>query len=171
MMSDSELSIITERHPEFLELSQLGIVSIERQLGYFREEPFVVFGYCPGGGEVIWRDGHCSGFGAGGWRLFLAQIAPAALCLGVDLGSIEAAGTHVLVVDRRHGIVYGAPRGAAEDFLSEFYELPAATRPCMCSVVNCSACPVRDCPGRAMAGPNAQPGKRTSKTRTGDADE
>ena len=39
--------------PEAIELIQWRSASIENRLGYFRDEPLVIFGYCPGGGEVI----------------------------------------------------------------------------------------------------------------------
>ena len=44
--------------PSFVEIIELRGASIEGRLGYFRPERFVIFGYCPGGGEVIWKDGH-----------------------------------------------------------------------------------------------------------------
>src|SRR6185312_6587589 len=93
------------------------VASIEHKLGYFGDSHYVVFGYCAGGGEVIWKDGHSWGFGTGGWRIFLEEIAPLAMSHGIDLGSIGSAGTHVLLVDRRNHVVYAGRRELAEEFL------------------------------------------------------
>ncbi len=48
---------------DFIELIELRPALSEHKLGYSRSEPFVIFGYCPGGGEVIWRDEYPSGVG------------------------------------------------------------------------------------------------------------
>ena len=129
----------------FVRLAELVSSTIERQLGYFRNERVVVFGYCPGGGEVIWRDGSSSGFGAGGWRVFLEEISPLAARMGVKLGDLESIGTHVLLMDRLTGDVYGVPRDLAEATLARFYGTPTPNRPCLCTLGNCATCPVGDC--------------------------
>jgi hypothetical protein len=129
--------------PSAIELVDLRCASIEHRLGYFRDEPFVIFGYCPGGGEVIWKDGHSSGFGTGGWKIFLQEIAPLAAACGARIGDLTSAGTHVLLMDRIHGAVYALPRESAEDFLSRAYGLPRSTRRCLCALLDCTSCPLR----------------------------
>jgi hypothetical protein len=128
-----------------VEIIELRSASIEHRLGYFRAEPLVIFAYCPAGGEVIWKDGHSSGFGTGGWRIFLEEIAPLAQRRGVRLGGLMSAGTHVLLMDRRHGTVYAAPRHVAEEFLVKAYGIPPPKRPCLCMRLDCAACSVRSC--------------------------
>lgn len=156
--SDTELSSAgnesSSRWPpprDFTVLAQLRSASLEHKLGYFGDEPFVLFGYCPGGEEVVWRDGHASGFAGGGWRAFLWEIAPVAARHGVDLGSSNRLGTHVLFMDRRRGVLYAGPRESAERFLSLLYGVPPPTRPCLCSRTGCALCPVRDCPHAGVA--------------------
>src|SRR6185312_11333860 len=129
--------------PGIIELAELHSVSIDRQLGYFRDERFVLFGYCPGGGEVVWKDGHSAGFGTGGWRTFLEEIAPLANRLGCSLGSATSAGTHVLLVDRARGTVYVAEREPAEEFLARIYGIPPPTRRCLCALMDCATCLAR----------------------------
>jgi len=126
-----------------VELVELRGASVEHRLGYFRDAPFVVFGYCPGGGEVIWRDGESSGFGTGGWRMLLYDIAPRAARQGVNLGDTTTAGTHVLLMDRVRGAVYGVTRDEAEAFLGRVYGVPVRTRRCLCALMNCDDCPLR----------------------------
>jgi hypothetical protein len=125
---------------DFIDCTELGLISVDQKLGYFGDAPLVIFAYCAGGGEVIWKDGHCSGFGAGGWKVFLNEIAPLALSRGVDLGSIHSSGTHVLLIDRHYHAVYAAPRKSAEHFLCKYYGLPLPVRKCLCGLMNCGAC-------------------------------
>jgi hypothetical protein len=131
--------------PEAIELIQWRSASIENRLGYFRDEPLVIFGYCPGGGEVIWKDGHSSGFGTGSWKVLLYEIAPLAACRGVNLGSINSAGTHVLLMDRVKARLYAVPRTVAEDLLARAYHIAESKRPCLCSLMACASCPVKTC--------------------------
>jgi len=149
--------------PDVVELVELRATAIEHRLGYFRSERFVIFGYCPGGGDVIWRDGHSSGFGTGGWQTFLAEIVPLAARYRVSIGDAGSAGTHVLLMDRRHGAVYAAPRRIAEEFLACIHGLPPPSRPCLCTLLNCATCPVRTCPmaGSASQGDHAVRSERT----------
>lgn len=126
---------------DFVELSELRGEPVDRRLGYFGNAPIVIFGYCPGGAEVIWRDGQSSGFGAGGWRLFLERIVPLARQHRVDIGDLAGAGTHVLLLDRSRGSLYAAPRRSAEIFLSLNYGITAPRRPCLCAVESRDACP------------------------------
>lgn len=129
----------------FVELNELRSTRIARQLGYFGTERFVVFGYCAGGSEVIWRDSHSSGFGFGGWKQFLWHIEPLAARYGVSLGNEKLVGTHVLVIDRAEKVVYAAPRKQAEEFLAEVYGVSPPKRPCLCSRINCALCVVQTC--------------------------
>lgn len=134
-------------------LSQFRAAAVAQGLGYFRTERFVVFGYCPGGGEVIWKDGHSSGFGTGGWRIFLEEIAPVSNHNGIDLGGVDRVGTHVLVIDRAQDAVYAVPRDSAEIFLANINRIPLPTRPCMCALLDCRSCPVRTCPRAGRTDP------------------
>lgn len=129
--------------PRTIELTELHSVSIDHRLGYFRHEQFVLFGYCPGGQEVVWKDGHSAGFGTGGWRTFLEEIAPLANRRGCSLGSATSAGTHVLLVDRARGTVYVAEREPAEEFLSAIHGIPPPTRRCLCALMDCATCLAR----------------------------
>ena len=129
--------------PGAIELPELRCASIEHRLGYFGDDAVVVFGYCPGGGEVIWKDGRSSGFGTGGWRAFLQEFAPMATRRGASIGDLTSVGTHVLLMDRVGGVVYAVPRESAEDFLARAYGLPLPTRPCLCALMDCAACPLR----------------------------
>lgn len=155
--SDPELnpagaeSLFRQPPRDFIELTELGARSVEHTLGYFRDDPFVLFGYCPGAEEVVWRDSHTSGFAAGGWRTFLWEIAPLAARHGVNIGSANRLGTHVLFMDRRRGVLYAGPRKSAERFFSLLYGLAPPTRPCLCSRTGCALCPVRDCPYAGVA--------------------
>jgi hypothetical protein len=132
---------------DLIELPELASASIEHRLGYFRDDPVVIFGYCPGGAEVIWRDGHSSGFGTGGWRTFLLDIAPLALRHGVHLGDLTHPGTHVLLMDRPRQKTYATTRPTAEAHLARTYGTALRTKRCLCSRTDCAACPLRDvCP-------------------------
>ena len=148
--------------PEFIELVELRSASLEHRLGYFRDEPFVIFGYCPGGGEVIWKDGHSSGFGTGGWKSFLWEIAPLAARRGAFLGDERSAGTHVLWVNRLRGAAYAAPREMAEDRLARVNETPAPRRRCLCALIDCASCPIYTCrhAGAATSGGPGGTGRR-----------
>lgn len=136
--------------PDAIELPELRRAAIEHRLGYFGDQPFVVFGYCPGGGEVIWKDGRSLGFGTGGWNAFLQEFAPLAARRGASMGDLTRAGTHVLLMDRIRGDVYAVPRESAERFLARANGLPPPTRPCLCALTDCAACPFR---GNCKAGP------------------
>ena len=146
-----------------VELIELRSASIEHRLGYFRDEPFVIFGYCPGGEEVIWKDGHSSGFGAGGWKIFLQEIAPLAARRGASVGDLTSAGTHVLLMDRIRGVIYATPRKSAEEFLAQIYGVALPHRCCLCSLVNCAACPLRNSCKAYLDSPSAS----SEATRSG----
>lgn len=141
----AKLLTAVELPTDFREFTELRLTNIEHGLGYFGDEPYVIFGYCPGGGEVIWKDGAASGFGAGGWKIFLEDIIPLALCHGIDLGSISSAGTHVLLLDRVRRTIYSASRKSAEEFRSRVYGLPMPRRTCLCGQMDCSACVANSC--------------------------
>jgi hypothetical protein len=141
--SGSELRTPQLRLPgDAIELVELRSASIEHRLGYFRDEPLVIFGYCPGGGEVIWKDGGSSGFGTGAWRIFLEEIAPLATRRGANIGDLTSVGTHVLLMDRIRGTVYAVPRGSAEETLARPYGSAVPSRRCLCALVDCAACPL-----------------------------
>ena len=126
------------------ELTELRGVTIEAKLGYFGSEDLVIFGYCPGGGEVVWKDGRSSGFGTGGWAIFLQEIVPLAARRGADLGGMSRVGTHVLLMNRSGGKIYVVRREAAEGFLAEACGVPPPTRRCLCAL-DCASCPMRGC--------------------------
>jgi hypothetical protein len=88
--------------------------SIDRKLGYMGHARLVSFHYEPRGEEVVWNDGRSYGFGSGGWLAFGDEIAPLAERYGVDLGSDDGPGDHVLVIDRSTRHAYFAQRAAAE---------------------------------------------------------
>jgi hypothetical protein len=134
-------------------LTDLRAAAVEHGLGYFRSERFVIFGYCPGGGEVIWKDGHSSGFGTGGWRVFLEEIVPVAQRYGIGVGGVDSVGTHVLLIDRAQSAVYAVPRESAETFLAKINDVPLPTRPCLCALLDCRSCPVRTCPRAGRSEP------------------
>ncbi len=146
--------------PSAIELTELHCVPIDRSLGYFRHERFVLFGYCPGGQEVVWKDGHSTGFGTGGWRTFLEEISPLANRRGCSLGSASSAGTYVLLVDRARGTVYVAERKSAEAFLSRIYGIAPPSRRCLCALMmDCATCLARrsDSPPAAACQPISCP--------------
>ena len=111
---------------DFVPVHQCLQHSIERKLGYFRQARFVYFYYEPRGGEVVWNDGRSYGFGSGGWMMFLDEIAPLGRKQGVNLGSDDAAGDHVLVIDRELKQSWFALRDAAESLVDEQHAAFAA---------------------------------------------
>ena len=111
---------------DFVPVCQFLNKSIERKLGYFRQARFVFFYYEPRGGEVVWNDGQTYGFGCGGWMTFLDEIAPLGRQQGVNLGSSDEAGDHVLVVDRKLKQAWFADRDSAESLVAEQGEPVAA---------------------------------------------
>ena len=139
----------------FLQLTEIHATAIDHRLGYFRCQRYVIFGFCPAGGEVVWKDGLSYGFGAGGWQTFLYEIIPTATRHGVFLGNLRSAGTHVLVMDRVQDVAYAAPRAAAEAFLAAAYGQPVPSRACLCSLTGCDDCPMHSCilhPSRRNSG-------------------
>lgn len=130
---------------DFVELPKMLTTSIEHRLGYFGNERFVIFGYCPGGGEVVWKDGLSYGFGAGGWQIFLYEIAPLAARHGAVLGSLQSTGTHVLVMDRLRARTFAAPRERAEAFMARVCAQPPPSQPCLCAITECARCRVLTC--------------------------
>jgi hypothetical protein len=103
----------------FSKLSDRLQQSIDRQLGYFGQDRFVMFYYEPRGAEVVWTDSQSCGFGTGAWRVFLDEIEPLARRDGADLGTAEARGRHGLIVDRAYGHTYFAEQREARAFLSQ----------------------------------------------------
>jgi hypothetical protein len=108
--------------------------SLDRKLGYFGSAPFVVFSFHPMAGEVIWNDGRSTGFGGGGWRVFLSDCAPAARRVGAQLGSQNGIGSEVLLVDRTTGNTYAVARECAEEFLARVNGRPPPAHRCLCGM-------------------------------------
>lgn len=94
---------------------------IDRALGYFGNEPYVVFAYEPRAGEVIWKDGLSCGFAHGAWDVMSAKVGPVARDRGTTLGEDGVAGSHVLLVDRSRGRAYLAEAVMGEVFLCAIY--------------------------------------------------
>ena len=109
---------------EFIDITGAlaGLPAIERALGYFGHESYVLFAYEPRGGEVVWKDGHSCGFAHGAWDVLAQCIAPIAERYGASLGGedgVEA--THVLVIDRSRARAYLAETVMAEVFFCAIY--------------------------------------------------
>jgi hypothetical protein len=94
---------------------------IERKLGYFGGDRFVIFYYDPRGQEVIWKDASSYGFASGGWIVFTEQIGPLAEHHRADVGlhSASTRGADVLLIDRLTREAYFAERALAEAFLKQ----------------------------------------------------
>jgi hypothetical protein len=118
---------------EFTELSEFRAVTLDRKLGYFGQQRFVIVGYSDRGQEVFWKDGLSSGFGLGHWQFFMDALVPAADRQGIDLGDVDRPGTHVIVLDRQEKAVYATCRNCAETYLSACYGTPPPARTCMCA--------------------------------------
>lgn len=103
---------------DFVKLSEPVLAWIDRKLGYFGNDRFVLFYYEPRGEEVVWKDGRSYGFGTGAWCAFHEQIAPLFNRYAADLGKCEAPDDHALVIDRQTRRAYFAQRQKAEEFLS-----------------------------------------------------
>ena len=106
---------------EFLEITSSTLSGIDRALGYFGKEPYVVFAYQGRGEEVIWKDGQSCGFAHGAWETMIARLGSVARQRGVDLGGETRDGSHVLFVDRARGRAFFAEHLAVERFLSDMY--------------------------------------------------
>ena len=106
---------------EFIDISGPAVAGIDRALGYFGNEPYVLFAYESRGGEVMWKDGQSCGFAHGAWEILTRRVEPVAQEHGVTLGRDTADGSHVLLVDRRRGRAYLAQPVMAEVFLCALY--------------------------------------------------
>ena len=116
------------------------------QLGYLRDERFVIAAFHPEAEEVIWKDGRHSGFGEGGADYYFRTILALATGLQVDLTDQTHIGNDVLVLDRREEAIYIAPRTCADEFLSTVMGIDPPQRRCMCArplsgTANCGTCP------------------------------
>lgn len=125
------------------ELPELRSVDVSHRLGYFGNERFVIFGFCCGGGEVIWKDHRSYGFGTGGWKLLFDELAPLAARYGATLGGMAGPGSHVLMAGRLHGMVYTVARNCAEQFLAAVCGNAPPARRCLCALNGLRASPVR----------------------------
>ncbi len=103
--------------PGFVRLTSPLHPWIDRKLGYFGNDRYVLFYYEPRGDEVIWKDGRSYGFATGAWCTFNDQIAPLANAYRVDLGNAESPGKHALFIDRQTKQAYFAERRTAERLL------------------------------------------------------
>ena len=108
--------------------------SLDRKLGYFGNAQFVVFSFHPTAGDVIWNDGRSSGFGAGGWQIFLSDCVPAARRVGAHLGSQDDIGSDGMMLDRTRGKTYAVARKCAEEFLARENGRPLPTHRCLCGM-------------------------------------
>jgi hypothetical protein len=99
--------------PSFLKLTGRLQQRIDRTLGYFGQNRFVLFYFEPRGQEVIWNDGRSYGFAAGGWKPFTEKVIPLARAAGAHVGDCDRRGDHVLLVDRLTGHPYFAPKDQA----------------------------------------------------------
>jgi hypothetical protein len=91
---------------------------LDRKLGYFGSERFVMFHYEPRGQEVIWNDGRSYGFGTGAWYFFIEKVLPLARQHGAAVGSNDADSRDALLLDRLRREIYFAEKQAAERFLA-----------------------------------------------------
>lgn len=119
--------------PEFIELKKFRAVTLDRKLGYFGNQRFVIVGYSDRAQEIFWKDGQSSGFGLGHWQFFMDTLTPAAAAQGIDLGDIGRPGRHVIVLDRQEKAVYATCRNCAESYLAACYGTPPPARACMCA--------------------------------------
>ena len=92
---------------------------LDRRLGYFGSNRFVLFYYEPQGQEVVWDDGYSYGFACGGWQAFIEDVMPIAEQLGADLGDSDRRGAQALVVDRMLGQVFCAAHADAKRFVHD----------------------------------------------------
>ena len=106
---------------EFLDITTAAIRGIDRAVGYFGNEPYVLFVYESRGGEVMWKDGQSCGFSHGAWEILSRRVEPIAREHGVTLGGESADGSHVLLIDRRRDRAYLAEQVMAEVFLCAIY--------------------------------------------------
>jgi hypothetical protein len=106
---------------EFIEITAAKLNGIDRALGYFGNEPYVLFAYEERAGEVMWKDGQSCGISHGACDVLAARVEPLARTRDATLGSDGRAGSHVMLVDRRRGRVYLAEPVMAEVFLCALY--------------------------------------------------
>ena len=108
--------------------------TLDRKLGYSGNAQFVVFIFHPMAGDVIWNDGRSSGFGGGGWQIFLSKCVPAAGRVGAHLGSQDGVGSEVLLLDHTRGKTYALARECAEEFLARENGRTLPTHRCLCGM-------------------------------------
>ena len=106
---------------EFLDITSPKLTRIDRALGYFGNEPYVLFAYEERAGEVMWKDGQSCGISHGASDVLAARVEPLARTRDATLGSDGCPGSHVMLVDRRRGRVYLAEPVMAEVFLCALY--------------------------------------------------
>jgi hypothetical protein len=106
---------------EFLDITSPALDRIDRDLGYFGNEPYVLFAFEPRGGEVMWKDGVSCGFCQGGWDRLARRVEPIARQRDATLGREGTPATHALLVDRARGRAYLAQPVMAEVFFCAIY--------------------------------------------------
>jgi hypothetical protein len=106
---------------------------IDQKLGYPGSERFVAFSFHPTASEVIWNDGLSSGFGKGGWRIFL-EFVPIGLRAGHHFGSYKDIGADVILLDRSTGQTYAVARRCAVEFLARTHGRSLPQHHCLCAM-------------------------------------
>src|ERR1700722_15088630 len=81
-------------------LIEHSVQGIDRKLGYYGRDRFVIFYYEPRGQEVIWQGTHCYGFASGAWQFFIEDLSRIADLHQADVGSSGSPGKDVLLTDR-----------------------------------------------------------------------
>ncbi len=114
--------------------------------GYHRNERFIIAAFHPEAADVMWKDGHESGFAAGAWDYYFRTLLPPALRQQADLTDQSHIGQDVLLIDRVADTIYIAPRLCAEEFLAQAIGMTLSHRRCMCArplegQADCRTCP------------------------------
>ena len=111
-------AVATAGSPGFLRLGTSLQQGIDKELGYSGPDRFVCFYYEPRGHSICWRDSRSHGTGSGGWSSLIGQLEAIASACGMSLGNNDAAGDHVLLVDRVDQQARFAYREEAQEFLA-----------------------------------------------------
>jgi len=122
---DTSLPPVSDMAIGFVQIATPLPPDIDRKLKYLADARYVLFYFEPRGEEVVWNDGRSHGFALGGWRVFMETITPLADLYRVTLGSGNAVGTHVLLLDRLKHDAFFAEREQAEAFVSEHRQFVA----------------------------------------------
>jgi hypothetical protein len=115
--SDSPATPVGRVLQDLIEIRELGLGRLDRQLGYFGEARYCMFYFDQCADGLMWMDGHGYGFGSGAWRAFADRVEPLAPRYGVTLGRSQDGGG-VLLIDRREARAYFADWPTAEALIS-----------------------------------------------------